>query len=121
MDSDLRDNVSCTSESIDSEMSCLLERTCHHQRTVPDQARAQKGSHLHVAVRFGQRKTKGRVGHGEFCIAPINRITSEPSLITQIFLVCFAIAAMAAGPTDPRNSNTSPDTQMLNLRTALHN
>src|ERR1700693_5272247 len=83
MHRDLRNNVGRAAEALDPEMCGVVDRTGHEQRPVTDQARTEKGSRLHVAVRLGQRKTKRRFGQSVFSVAAVNRIPSEPGLVTE--------------------------------------
>ena len=122
MNSDLRDNVGRASEAVYPKVSGLLDRTGHHQRTVTNQARAQKGSRLHVAVRLVQRKTKGCLGHCEFSVTAVDRVTGEPGMVTEVFPICLGnTGTMTAGPTEPGNPDARPHSEMLNLGAAFHN
>src|SRR6476660_2954413 len=91
MHRDLRDNVGGASEAIDPEVSGFLDRTCHHQRPVADQARAEKRSRLHVAIKLMQRKTERRLCHGVFGVATVDRVSGEPGVVTEVFPVRLAI------------------------------
>ena len=121
MDSNLGNDVCRASETVNPEVSGLLDRTCHHQRTVANQARAHQRGRLDVAVRLIQRKTKSRFGHGEFGVAAIDRVTGEPGVVTQVFPVCFAILTMAAGPAKPRDPDAGPHPEIVDPGTAFHN
>jgi hypothetical protein len=120
MHRDLRDNVGGASEAIDPEVSGFLDRTCHHQRPVADQARAEKRSRLHVAIKLMQRKTERRLGHGVFGVATVDRVSGEPGVVTEVFPVRLAIHTLATGPAKPRDPHARPDTKILDLGTTFY-
>jgi hypothetical protein len=90
------------SESIKSEPLCVA---CLAKSAIPDQSGAEQWRTRYIVKPARKRKTKPGVGHGEFCIASIDRIAGEAGVIAKISPTRKAIGTFATRPSEPGNAD----------------
>src|ERR1035437_3891043 len=117
VDRHLSEDVACRAKSIKSQVPCVLPSDSI--RAVADQTGAQQWRSLRVPGACCQMKAEPRVSHGVFCKAAVDRITSEPGILTKVLLTFLAVTTIATGRRQPGHTHPVADTKVFNLLTDL--
>ena len=99
---DLADDVRRGAEAIEPEP---LRIGGHPQRAIADQPGAQQRCRLQVGIPIGDREAIAAVGDDELGEAPVTVGAGEASLVAEVLSAGAAIAARAAGPSEPRDAD----------------
>jgi hypothetical protein len=110
--SHLRDDVSCGSETVQTE---TLRFARHRQRPVADQPRAHPRRERRGRLIGRQLEAVPAVGDGLFRVAAVDLIAREPRGIAQVFAAGFAEATRAARPPQPRHTHAVADRDRFHL------
>ena len=71
-----------------------------------DEARAEQGRGFRIAVIAMDGESIAGVGNGAFGISAVDLVAREPGLVAEVFAPHVAIAAVAARPSEPGNTDT---------------
>src|SRR5690606_27825421 len=102
---DLRNDVRGGPESIHADSGGIAGLA---QRAVADQTRAEQRRRRDRIVRLGNREAEIFVRYGVLGVAARQLITREERVRTEILLPGSAVAAPAAGPSEPWNADSLP-------------
>ena len=102
VDRQLRDDVGGGAEPVEAED--LAVAGCP-QSAVADQPRTEERRKLLVGGPIRKRQAVARVGDGLLGVASVERVAGEARPVAQILAPGPAVAARAAGPTQPRNAD----------------
>ncbi len=106
----LRDDVSRGAEPVQTEALGLPGQA---QGAVPDQPCAQQRRHLQVADTRRGARTRSGIGHHPLGIAAIDVPPGEARALAQVLAAASAIAALPAGPPQPRHPDAGADRRRL--------
>src|SRR6266540_7479569 len=109
MPRDLRDDVRCCAESIDSQSPRIAS---FHERAVSDESGTQKWRSLSVGVAVGNAKAKTRIGHGVFRVTAVECVAGEARFVAQVFALRPAEVTFPARPAQPRNADAFADLEI---------
>ena len=93
-------------ESVDAEP---FGRPARHQRAVADQPGAQERRGLGVGEPLRHREGERRVGDGALGVAAVEGVAGECRAVAQILAAGAAVAALPAGPAEPRDADVVAD------------
>src|SRR5205823_3667101 len=99
-------DVTRRAESVDAEP---LGRPARHQRAIADQPGAQQRRGLGVAEPLGHREGERRVGDGALGVAAVEGVAGERRAIAEVLAAGAAVAALPAGPAEPRDADAVAD------------
>jgi hypothetical protein len=97
-------------EAVETE---TLRVPCGAERPVPDQPSTEQRRDLRVFAPRRETEAVPLVRDGLLGIAAVQRVAREPRPIAQVLAARPAIAALAAGPPEPRHTHTVADGEPL--------
>ena len=107
----LRNNMGSGAKSINAKAPSIAGLP---KRAIPNQPGTEERSGGDIIKRVGKAIAKISMRQGKFSIAAIQRVACEASVLTEIFTIRSAISALAAGRSQPRNSDAIAKLESLN-------
>ena len=107
----LRNNMGSGAKSINAKTPRIASLP---KRAIPNQPGTEERSGGDIIKRLGKAVAKISICEGEFSIAAIQRVACEASVLAEIFTIRSAISALAAGRSQPRNSDAIAKLELLN-------
>jgi hypothetical protein len=89
------------------------------QRAVADQAGAQQRCGLETGVPVGERKAEALVGDRLLCVATVDRVAGEASVVAEVLAPGTAVAASPARPAEPGHADDLTRLETLRIGPAL--
>ena len=108
--------MSSRAEAVDSQPRCI---SGHDQRTVADQAGAEKRRRRNIVIVHRYGKAVALVGDGVFRIAAVQLIPGEAGVIAQVLTSGETVAANTARVAQPGHSHPVADGKALHARAQL--
>jgi hypothetical protein len=109
--SNLRNNMGSGAESINAEAPRIARLP---KRAIPNQPGTEERSSGDIIKRVGKAVAKVSMCEGEFGVTTILCVACEASVLTEIFTTRSAISALAAGRSQPGNSDAIAKLESLN-------
>ncbi len=106
----LADDVGRGAEAVEADP---LRVAAEPQRPVADQPRAQQRRRLEVGVALGDREAVALVGDRLLRVAAIELIAGEAGPLAEVLAARAAVAALAVGPSQPRDPDPLPGGEAL--------
>jgi hypothetical protein len=108
----LNQDVSCRAESVKTK---ALGVTRHSESAISNKPRAKQRGRLQVGIAFRNWETEPAIGHNVFSVTSIDLVTCELGFVAEVFASGLTVRTMAAGSTQPRNSNSVSESETFHL------